>query len=136
MRTRKSLLPIVVLCVTVVGLALCQEKRWSKTAAAKHRDKSTKGKYEPDYADRTREEEDEEADEHSKELYDDHEAIAAATSGYHVPGFMDDELAGFRNNRAIDRSRYVSKFQIVSRRGGEGGETTRRRGIREISERC
>lgn len=106
MRTRKSLLPIVVLCVTVVGLALCQEKRWSKTVAAKHRDKSAKGKYEPDYQDRTREEEEEE-DEDSKELYYDREA--AAISGYHMSGLID-ELAAFRNNRAIDSSRYVSEF--------------------------
>jgi len=112
MRTRKSLLPIVVLCVTVVGLALCQEKRWSKTAAAKHRDKSTKGKYEPDYADGTREEEEEQEeaiDENSKELY--HDRGAAATSDYHVLRFID-ELAAFRNNRAIGSSRYIQRIPL------------------------
>jgi len=121
MRTRKSLLPIVVLCVTVVGLALCQEKRWSKTAAAKHRDKSTKGKYEPDYADRTREEEEEEReeaiDENSKELY--HDRGAAATSDYHVLRFID-ELAAFRNNRAIGNSRYVQQIPSPRNRRGYG----------------
>ncbi|EZA49388.1 hypothetical protein DMN91_008927 [Ooceraea biroi] len=106
MRTRKSLLPIVVLCVTVVDLALCQEKRWSKTATTKHRDKSAKGKYELDYADRTREEEEEETAD-SREFYHDRGAAAAVTSGYHVPRFID-ELAAFRNNRAIDSSRPIS----------------------------
>lgn len=81
MRTRKSLLPIVLLCVMVVGLALCQEKRWPKTAT-KHRDKSAKGKYSPDYADKTREGEDD--------------------SSYES-GFLDTLAA--RNNRAIDNSR-------------------------------
>ncbi|XP_072753828.1 insulin receptor [Anoplolepis gracilipes] len=90
MRTRKSLLPIVLLCVTVVGLALCQEKRWLKSTT-KHRDKSAKGKYDPDNADRTREE-------YSEELnYD-----RSSAMGYN-PDFSD-KLA-YRNNRAIDNSR-------------------------------
>ncbi|TGZ47902.1 insulin receptor isoform X1 [Temnothorax longispinosus] len=93
MRTRKSLLPIVLLCVTVVGLALCQEKRWPK-AATKHRDKSAKGKYDPDYADRTKEED-------SAEFY--YEQSSAA-KGYYDSESLDI-LAANRSNRAIDNSR-------------------------------
>ncbi|KAL0117905.1 hypothetical protein PUN28_008943 [Cardiocondyla obscurior] len=93
MRTRKSLLPIVLLCVTVVGLAVCQEKKWSR-AITKHRDKSAKGKYEPDYADRTKEED-------SAEFYYDQ---SSAANGYYDPDSLDT-LATNRNNRAIDNSR-------------------------------
>jgi len=101
MRTRKSLLLIVLLCVTV-GLALCQEKRWSK-ATTKHRDKSAKGKYDPDYADRTREED-------SAEFY--YDRSSAATSYY--SGSLDS-LAAYRNNRAIDNSRYsIKKFRYMN----------------------
>ncbi|CAL1676444.1 unnamed protein product [Lasius platythorax] len=89
MRTRKSLLPIVLLCVTVVSLALCQERRWSK-ATAKHRDKSAKGKYDPDYADRTREEDSEDQLDYDR-----------SSANGNNPGF----LAAYRNNRAIDNSR-------------------------------
>lgn len=96
MKTRKSLLPIVLLCVTVVGLALCQEKRWPKTAT-KHRDKSVKGKYDPDFADRTKEED-------SAEFYYDQ---SSAVNGYDSESL--DTLAANRNNRAIDVSRYVIK---------------------------
>lgn len=97
MKTRKSLLPIVLLCVMVVGLALCQEKRWPK-AATKHRDKSAKGKYDPDYADRTREED-------SAEFYYDR---SSAVNGYYDSKSLDI-LAANRSNRAIDDSRYVVK---------------------------
>lgn len=95
MRTRKSLLPIVLLCVTVVGLAVCQEKRWPK-AATKHRDKSEKGKY--DNVNRTRED--------SAEVYYDR---SSAATGYES-GSVD---AAYRNNRAIDKSRYVTQRYIV-----------------------
>ncbi|EFN83767.1 Insulin receptor [Harpegnathos saltator] len=95
MRTGKSLL-IVLLCVSVAGLALCQGRRWPK-AATKHRDKSAKGKYEPDYADRTREEEEEED---SEELYYDRGSSAANDFYSEIP----DKLP-YRNNRAIDNSR-------------------------------
>ncbi|KAG5337371.1 INSR protein, partial [Acromyrmex charruanus] len=94
MKTRKSLLPIVLLCVTMVGLALCQEKRWPK-AGTKYRDKSAKGKYDPDYADRTKEEDSEE------ELYNDR---SSAATGYYESGSFDTS-AVYRNNRAIDTSR-------------------------------
>ncbi|XP_012542075.1 insulin receptor [Monomorium pharaonis] len=93
MKTRKSLLPIVLLCVTVVGLALCQEKRWPK-AATKHRDKSTKGKYDPDYADRTREED-------SAEFYYDRSSVVTSYYDFRSPV----TLAAYRNNRAIEKSR-------------------------------
>lgn len=102
MRTRKSLLLIVLLCV-MVGLALCQDKRWPK-AATKHRDKSAKGKYESDYADRTREED-------SAEFYYDR---SSAATGYYESGSLDT-LAAYRNNRAIDKSRYVvRKSRVIS----------------------
>lgn len=101
MRTRKSLLPIVLLCVTVVSLALCQEKRWPK-AATKHRDKSAKGKYDPDYGDRR---------EDSAELYYDQ---SSAANGYYDSESLDT-LAANRSNRAIDNSRYVVKTKIPRR---------------------
>ncbi|GAB1866246.1 receptor protein-tyrosine kinase [Camponotus japonicus] len=85
MRTRKSLLLIVLLCV--VGLALCQEKRWSKSTT-KHRDKSFKDKYDPDYADKTREEDSEEQSDRN--------------SAY-ISDFLPDKP--YRNNRAIDNSK-------------------------------
>lgn len=94
MRTRKSLL-IVLLCVSVAGLALCQERRWPKTTT-KHRDKSAKSKYERDYADRTREEEDYE------ELY--YNRASPAANDFYAE--LPDKQA-YRNNRAIDNSRYV-----------------------------
>ncbi|KAL6267449.1 hypothetical protein P5V15_000525 [Pogonomyrmex californicus] len=92
MRTRKLLLPISLLCVTVVGLALCQEKRWPK-ATTKHRDKSAKGKYDPDYADRMTED--------SAEL--DYGRGSAATGSYES-GYLDAQAA-YRNHRAIDDTR-------------------------------
>lgn len=101
MRTRKSLL-IVLLCVSVAGLALCQERRWPK-ATTKHRDKSAKDKYEPDYADRTREED-------SEELYYDRGSPAANDFYSDLP----DKLA-YRNNRAIDNSRYVFAIFLFPR---------------------
>ena len=79
-----------------MGLALCQEKRWPK-AGTKYRDKSAKGKYDPDYADRTKEEDSEE------EFYYDRNS---ATTGYYESGSLD-ALAAYRNNRAIDTSRYI-----------------------------
>jgi len=64
----------------------------------KYRDKSAKGKYDPDYADRTREEDSEE------EFYYDRSSSTA--TGYYESGSLD-ALAAYRNNRAIDTSRYV-----------------------------
>lgn len=81
------MLLIVLLCV--VGLALCQEKRWSKSTT-KHRDKSFKDKYDPDYADKTREEDSEEQSDRN--------------SAY-ISDFLPDKP--YRNNRAIDNSKYV-----------------------------
>lgn len=98
MKTRKSLLPIVLLCVTMASLAFCQEKRWPK-AATKHRDKSAKGKYDPDYVDRIWQEEEEED---SAELYD----RSSAATGYYDSRSMDT-MAAYRNNRAIEKSRYA-----------------------------
>ncbi|XP_011882700.1 PREDICTED: insulin receptor-like [Vollenhovia emeryi] len=85
MRTRKLLLPIVLLCVTVVGLALCQEKRWPR-AATKHRDKSAKGKV--GYA--NSEEDLQDVFNHSSWTSDDDAKIA--------------DILGIRNNRAIGNS--------------------------------
>lgn len=62
----------------------------------KYRDKSAKGKYDPDYADRTREDSEE-------EFYYDRSSTA---TGYYESGSLD-ALAAYRNNRAIDTSRYV-----------------------------
>lgn len=89
MRTRKSLLLIVLLCVTVVGLALCQEKR-----AMKHRDRSARSRYEPDYMDKM------------KEYSDEYDQNSAAATNYHGHGFLESRTA-YRNNRAIDNTRYV-----------------------------
>ncbi|XP_029159912.1 insulin-like peptide receptor [Nylanderia fulva] len=90
MRTRKSLLPIVLLCVTMASLALGQEKR--PKAIAKHRDKSAKGKYEPDYVDRTGD--------------DDFEVYYNASSS-DVNSYDPDlvQLTAYRNNRAIENSK-------------------------------
>lgn len=100
MRTRKSLLLIVLLCVTLVGLALCQEKGWPKTAM-KHRDKSAKGKYDSDYVDRTREED-------SAEFHYDQ---GSADNGYYNSESLDT-LAANRSNKTIDSSRYVVQKSI------------------------
>lgn len=80
-----------------MGLALCQEKRWPKASATKHRDKSAKGKYNPD-ADKMREED-------SAEFYDDR---SSAVTNYDESESLD-AMSAFRNNRAIDNSRYVIK---------------------------
>lgn len=99
MRTRKSLLVVVLLCAWVAaGLAFGQEKRWSK-GSIKHRDKSVKGKFDDHdyYADRTK------TAENSEELPYDRSSV---TANYYGSGFLD-KLAIYRNNRAIDSTRYA-----------------------------
>lgn len=98
MRTRKSLL-IVLLCITGLGLALCQEENWSKTTT-QHRTESTKGKDEPDYTDRTLEEE---ANSEQESTYD-RSLTDTSTSNSYDAGFLS-ESAAYRNDRAIDEPR-------------------------------
>lgn len=83
------MLLIVLLCVTVVGLALCQTIRVTKRP-----DKSAKRKYEPDYTDKK--------EEYSDEYYDRNSAV---TTYY--------ESQAFRNNRAIDNTRYVKEDSCI-----------------------
>ncbi|XP_012223767.2 insulin receptor-like [Linepithema humile] len=116
MRTRKSLLLIVLLCV--VGLALCQEKR-----AVKHRDKSAKGKHEPDHMD----EDDEGGHHRMREDYsDEYGDRSSAVTNYHK--FSESPAAHNRNNRAIDENKSAddgfkpnqpSKLSNLSQPGGK-----------------
>ncbi|KAG7199419.1 hypothetical protein KM043_014048 [Ampulex compressa] len=92
MRTR-SLSWILLICI-LAPLAACQYEKWPK-AVTKHRDKTAKGKYDPEHGANARDE-----TTFATEL-DGERARVAEHSGFH------DRLSGYRNNRAIDTSRPV-----------------------------
>ncbi|XP_043251642.1 insulin-like peptide receptor [Colletes gigas] len=106
MRMRWWSLLIVFLCVAA-RLACCQEKSWSETT--NYRDKTAKGKYDPDYVDRKnaaglREDGYRERGD-SIVLYDDQEFY--------------DQIDSHRNNRAIDASRSTEANAKLNQQSGQ-----------------